>query len=313
MDAEANREQLQYVYNLLQRFKTCTLVLDSRPWSEFQALHLAGAVSLAWLNGYGEEISLGLIQKQLAGTEAGSHFARRKRLCVVICHSAASKELAMRLYDLLREDRCKELHLLEASIELFLGIYAFLSAGKAAKPIRHPEVGYPNEIIPGQLFLGDQHHAQCEDVLQHLGITHIVNATKTVHNRFPGVVQYCRIVVEDSDSEMICYHFNIAFRFMDHALVESERHKVLVHCAQGVSRSATLVIMYLMKKFDWSYSQAYDFAKKHRFQVQPNDGFIDQLREFEDARARFRAAQQHRKRLQQEAALLPRKEEHTLD
>lgn len=314
MEAEVDREQLQYVYNLLQRFKNCTLVLDTRTWTEFQALHLAGSVSLEWLNGYGEAISLGLIQKQLEGTEAGNHFARRKRLCVVICHSHASRGLALTLYQLLREDRCKELHLLEASIEMFLGIYAFLSAGKAAKPVCHPEVGYPNEIIPGQLFLGDQHHASSEDVLQHLGITHIVNATKTVHNRFPGVVQYCRIVVEDSDSEMICYHFNIAFRFIDHALVDNEKHKVLVHCAQGVSRSATLVIMYLMKKFDWSYSQAYEFAKKHRFQVQPNDGFIDQLKEFEDARTRFRTAQQRRKRLQQETAEIPRMEEHhTLD
>ena len=311
---QGDRDQLQYIYNLLQRFKANTLVLDTRPWAEFQTLHLTGAVSLAGLNDGNEQLTLDSVTRELAGTEGSHHFARRKRQCIVICHSPTSINFARSLYLLLKEDRCKELHFLEASVEHFLGIYAFLGAGTVSRSVRHPAIGYPNEIIPDQLFLGDQHHAHSEEVLQQLGITHIVNATKTVTNRFPGLIQYCRIVVEDSDTEMICYHFNIAFRFIDHALMESHTHKVLVHCAQGVSRSATLVIMYLMKKFDWSYSEAFDFAKKQRFQVQPNDGFIDQLREFEEARSHFKAAQLRHKRLEQDSMDQPHKEEHhTLD
>ena len=294
------REQLQYTYNLLQRLKDHVLILDTRSLEEFESMHLANSISLARLTDIDTPLTIAQIESLLPDKASCQQFSKRKRLCTLICHSEVSEPLAQSVYRLLQADKCKELHLLAAPMDQFLGIYRFLSSGLRVTPLRNAKVGYPNEIIPNQLFLGNQHHAESPEVMEHLGITHIVNATKTVHNKFPDKIQYCRIVVEDSDKEMICYHFNIAFRFMDYALLENEdrsQHRVLVHCAQGVSRSATIVIMYLMKKFDWSFEEAYEYAKRHRNEVQPNDGFQEQLREFADARTRFKQAQMMRKRL----------------
>lgn len=58
---------------------------------------------------------------------------------------------------------------------------------------------------------------------------------------------------------------------------------VLVHCQAGVSRSASVVIGYLMWKEQISYQEAYAAVKRCRPIIWPNDGFICQLQEFEQA------------------------------
>jgi len=52
---------------------------------------------------------------------------------------------------------------------------------------------------------------------------------------------------------------------------------VLVHCAAGVSRSASVLCYYLMTKYGWSYSQAVAFLQARRSIVSPNEEFRRQL------------------------------------
>lgn len=53
--------------------------------------------------------------------------------------------------------------------------------------------------------------------------------------------------------------------------------KILVHCNAGVSRSATVVIAYLMLIENFSYIEAYNCVKNSRNCINPNAGFIKQL------------------------------------
>jgi hypothetical protein len=57
---------------------------------------------------------------------------------------------------------------------------------------------------------------------------------------------------------------------------------VLVHCDAGVSRSATVVISFVMKTNKLSARQAYDFVKEKRPCVAPNISFIQQLIDYEE-------------------------------
>ena len=55
-----------------------------------------------------------------------------------------------------------------------------------------------------------------------------------------------------------------------------EEH-VLVHCNAGVSRSATVVIAFLMKEKNFSFQEAFHHVKKRRPCIRPNEGFVKQL------------------------------------
>jgi protein-tyrosine phosphatase len=56
-----------------------------------------------------------------------------------------------------------------------------------------------------------------------------------------------------------------------------------VHCFAGVSRSATIVIAYLMQELGKGMLEAMKFVKRRRPVVSPNFGFQRQLMDFESA------------------------------
>ena len=57
--------------------------------------------------------------------------------------------------------------------------------------------------------------------------------------------------------------------------------KIFIHCMYGVSRSPSIVIAYLMWKTHCSYYDTYFFVKNRRRFIDPNDGFVEQLKLFE--------------------------------
>ena len=56
---------------------------------------------------------------------------------------------------------------------------------------------------------------------------------------------------------------------------------VLVHCKEGISRSATTVISYLMQRRAISYVEALQATLSRRPVIKPNAGFSVQLQEYD--------------------------------
>ncbi|KAJ7267791.1 protein-tyrosine phosphatase-like protein [Mycena rebaudengoi] len=97
---------------------------------------------------------------------------------------------------------------------------------------------------------------------------------EVVENGFRRMV----IPVIDWPDQELLIHFKAANAFIDDARI-SARESVLVHCHQGVSRSATIVAAYLMATHPPVHgaASAIKFLKNLRPIVQPNSGFLDQL------------------------------------
>lgn len=65
------------------------------------------------------------------------------------------------------------------------------------------------------------------------------------------------------------------FEFIDAARKRNEN--VLVHCQAGKSRSASVVIYYLMKRYSISFEDAYCHVAKIRPEIGLNTGFHNML------------------------------------
>ena len=223
-----------------------------------------------------------------------------------------------------------------------------------------------------RVYVGNQRDATSEDVINLLKITHIINVTQHVNNKFEHKgIKYLNIQIDDTPHFKISKFFKIAFEFMEDALSinknnsedestafctgkplqensfaenvdillsefiddlidmevcldknfpkleqfgiislenwrdafystkdlnlrnkmiqlvfkhffnkSNSKTRILIHCSMGVSRSPTIAIMYLMKKFQLSFDDAHALILLHREKSDPIDSFLDELRVF---------------------------------
>ena len=84
------------------------------------------------------------------------------------------------------------------------------------------------------------------------------------------------VKISDFPNRNIIKFFGDCLNFMN------GEEKTLVHCKIGTSRSATIVIAYLMWKEKMKYEEAYNYVKSKRKRIGPNSGFKEQLKIFEN-------------------------------
>uniref|UniRef100_A0A914XVU5 Protein-tyrosine-phosphatase n=1 Tax=Panagrolaimus superbus TaxID=310955 RepID=A0A914XVU5_9BILA len=89
----------------------------------------------------------------------------------------------------------------------------------------------------------------------------------------------------DEPSARIKTHFKVTNEFISNAVAGGG--KVLIHCNAGISRSCTIGIAYVMWSEKKKYFDAFQQVKNARSVCRPNDGFMRQLREYEDELFRF--------------------------
>jgi len=136
--------------------------------------------------------------------------------------------------------------------------------------------------ITDYLFLSGSEAADNYEELTKNGVKYVINTATELRNSFEEYgITYMRLDLVDNPSQKLCEVkvFQAAFNFIDKA--RKENAKVLVHCRGGRSRSATIIISYLMKVNNWTLQDAYKYVQSKSPKVSPNLGFIGQLLNFE--------------------------------
>ena len=132
------------------------------------------------------------------------------------------------------------------------------------------------EIIPNKLYLGNNESAKNLEILQNHNITSILICGYFLSEFFPGQSIYKTLEIQDNEYEIIINSLIKGIEFIEN------NKTILVHCREGISRSSTIVIGYIMYKEKKSYNEAENFVREKKDDIKPNENFVKQLKEFGD-------------------------------
>mmetsp|Transcript_30993 Transcript_30993/g.97497 ORF Transcript_30993/g.97497 Transcript_30993/m.97497 type:complete len:170 (-) Transcript_30993:139-648(-) len=130
----------------------------------------------------------------------------------------------------------------------------------------------------GRLLLAPFLNAKSLPWLRRNSVTHIVNATPDAPCLFAREFRYLRVPVEDRDGADLSSHFARCHAYASYAL--SGGGTVLFHCAMGRSRSAALLVAFLLREEGLGVAQALDYVRSLRASAAPRVSFLRQLREY---------------------------------
>jgi protein-tyrosine phosphatase len=133
----------------------------------------------------------------------------------------------------------------------------------------------PLDQITDKIYLGDFRAADDKNILLDNGITHIINCARDIPEVYQDTFSYLSLNLRDANSQDLTEAIIVSLKFIENA------KKVFIHCKQGVSRSASIVLAYLIKEKDMSYDSALEKVIMKRHCVNPNPGFEAQLRYLE--------------------------------
>ena len=130
--------------------------------------------------------------------------------------------------------------------------------------------------ITDKIYLGGIEGAKEIEYLKQEGITNILTLIGDESPDYEkGLFEREKLYVDDISREDLFKHFRFSIEFIE------ESKKIYIHCFAGMSRSATIVIAYLMWKNHLKFNDAFNFVKEKRKCIEPNNGFIIQLRYFD--------------------------------
>ena len=108
-----------------------------------------------------------------------------------------------------------------------------------------------------------------------LGIKAVVNCTMDEDFFIEGKHNQFRVPVDDSCNQNLQEYFPGTLEFMrQHAKLGNA---ILVHCMMGMSRSVSMVLLYLMHENKMSLRECYNQVKRQRPCINPNPKFLLEL------------------------------------
>ncbi|GAB6027498.1 hypothetical protein CHUAL_001750 [Chamberlinius hualienensis] len=284
-----------------------SLIIDCRPFTQFNLAHIKGATNINCANRFG--------RKRIQLNRTLSVLNQTKTTVVVYDENTSdlTNHSLNGILNTLASEPYKEILLLQGGMRAFQKQFPDLCDTNAfsnhhnhqnshqqeaeispSSPQAPPTLSSPcqseenaientqaTQVMP-HLYLGNQKDASDLQRLRQLNIQFVLNVTSHLPGYHEGRgIRYKRLPATDSTQQNLKQYFEEAFEFIDKAV--RSKSGVLVHCQAGISRSATIAIAYVMKQTKSPMFEAYKMVKTKRPIISPNLNFMGQLLEFEQS------------------------------
>jgi protein-tyrosine phosphatase len=142
------------------------------------------------------------------------------------------------------------------------------------------QLSWPSCITPS-IYLGSS-MCRNEMIISLLNITHIISLSDYPEKKLElSSIKTIHYEVEDSLSSNMFPIFDSSISWISKCL-NDDKGILLIHCEQGVSRSAIILMGYLLYSNEnfLSVNEVYQFVKSKRNIIKPNESFLKQLEEY---------------------------------
>lgn len=141
----------------------------------------------------------------------------------------------------------------------------------------------PTWIIDN-IYLGNGYNASNYKIIEEKNIKTIINVTKEIDNYFEytNEFNYIKIPINDTNTSSLFNHFDTLLKYINKH--QQNDGNILIHCFAGRSRSATIVTLYLMHKYNMSLDNAIEYIKKKRNIININVTFYKELKKWNNER-----------------------------
>ena len=133
----------------------------------------------------------------------------------------------------------------------------------------------PMNYVVDNIYLGDRFAAGNETFLKEYNISIVINCAIQIISNYNDLKALELKLYDDPNAKL----FPI-LEYVYKIIKQYQKTNILVHCVMGSSRSASVVIFYLMKEKKWDYDTCLKYVQERRPCADPSFHFVRQLKEY---------------------------------
>jgi len=124
--------------------------------------------------------------------------------------------------------------------------------------------------IIDNIYLGSSLGASNYNLLKYYHIKYIINITDMIPNFYQDKdIQYFNINIKDDGIDTLNKNqLENSYYFINQSIIN--KSNIFIHCFVGRSRSVSIIIYYLMKKYKLNYENALNIIKNKRIYANPS-------------------------------------------
>jgi protein-tyrosine phosphatase len=151
---------------------------------------------------------------------------------------------------------------------------------KIPKPLTY-DINNISILLNNKIYFGSYYNVSNNiTLLKNFGITHIINLSQNKTNLFINDFKYFTFKIPD----LPLFNFSTLFDDIINLIINIIKNNgiLYIHCAKGISRSATILIAFIGKLLNLDFITAYKYVFIKRPCIKPNIGFCIELIEYFD-------------------------------